>query len=196
MSSPLSSTPVSLLGRIHAEPGNPSAWRDLVYTLTPALLAWARRCTGQDADAHDLVQEIFLRLSRHLHNHDPRRRFCPWFNALAWNAFRNYRERISERRGTLMPPETLDLIAAQADLERRIDEAFARERLAHCYRLARLRVEEATWQAFALTVLDELSVEEAACRLQMKPDTVLRNRNRVRRLVEEWIERLRRQEEL
>lgn len=57
-------TPTDLLRR--AGGGNADAWAALVARYTPLLLARVRRYRLQEADAHDVMQVTWLRLSEHV----------------------------------------------------------------------------------------------------------------------------------
>jgi RNA polymerase sigma factor (sigma-70 family) len=56
--------PADLLRRAAA--GHPDAWAALVTRYTPLLQARVRRYRLQDADAHDVIQVTWLRLSEHV----------------------------------------------------------------------------------------------------------------------------------
>ena len=58
---PLNTTFASLLERLR-QPGSPGAWPRFVRLYTPLLHYWVRRTGFSDADADDLVQEVFAAL--------------------------------------------------------------------------------------------------------------------------------------
>ncbi len=62
---PMDSTPPSLLERLRL-PGEEAAWGRFVELYTPLLFFWARRLGLQEADAADLVQDVFRALVRKL----------------------------------------------------------------------------------------------------------------------------------
>jgi RNA polymerase sigma-70 factor (ECF subfamily) len=90
-------TPITLLERLR-RPGEQAAWERFVQLYTPLLYHWARRLAPQEADAADLVQEVFVVLLRELptFNYQPPRRFRGWL----WTVLVNkWRERGRRRAG-------------------------------------------------------------------------------------------------
>ncbi len=61
----MSTTPVSLLEQLR-QPTAARAWPRFVELYAPLLYDWARRLGLQDADAADLVQDVFAILLRKL----------------------------------------------------------------------------------------------------------------------------------
>jgi site-specific DNA-cytosine methylase len=59
----MSSTPASLLQRLR-QPGDSRAWNEFVELYSPLLFHWARQTGLQEADAADLVQDVFAILVR------------------------------------------------------------------------------------------------------------------------------------
>ncbi len=82
-------TPVSLLGRLR-ESGQGAAWDEFVELYSPLLYFWARRFSHQDADAADLVQEVFAILVRKLpeFEYDPAKGFRSWLRIVTTNKWR------------------------------------------------------------------------------------------------------------
>ena len=72
-----------LAGR-HLE-GDPQAFGALVDRYQARLSTFVTRATGDRERAEDLVQEIFIRVFRHLHRFDRTRKFSAWVYAIALN---------------------------------------------------------------------------------------------------------------
>jgi RNA polymerase sigma-70 factor (ECF subfamily) len=70
--------------------GDPGAWRTLVESTGGYLLSLARRMVRDAAEAEDVVQDIYLRIQRHLGRYDPSRPFWPWLKRLAVNHVLNH----------------------------------------------------------------------------------------------------------
>lgn len=70
--------------------GDPGAWRTLVDGTGAYLLGLARRMLRDEAEAEDVVQDIYLRVQRHLGKYDPARPFAPWLRRLAVNHVLNH----------------------------------------------------------------------------------------------------------
>jgi RNA polymerase sigma-70 factor, ECF subfamily len=121
--------------------------------LTGRLYAVARRLTGSDEDAGDLVQDTFLRAYRTFENFRPGTNCRAWLFTILYSIYLNARNR---RRPTLLSPEQLDTVPA-AELAPAPDSAWSQE------------VEQALaglpsdFRAAVLLVdVEELSYEEAA----------------------------------
>jgi RNA polymerase sigma factor (sigma-70 family) len=70
--------------------GDPGAWRAIVESTGGFLLSLARRMVRDATEAEDVVQDIYLRLHRHLGKYDPSRPFTPWLRRLAVNHVLNH----------------------------------------------------------------------------------------------------------
>src|SRR5437667_388943 len=72
-------TSVSLLQKLR-RPEHGEAWAEFVELYTPLMLAWARKLGLQDADATDLVQNVFVLLLRKMPEfvYDPSKSFRGW----------------------------------------------------------------------------------------------------------------------
>ncbi len=58
------STSISLLN--HARDGQQQAWSDLVRMYGPLVVQWCRQYEIQSCDSDDVVQNVFIAVSRHL----------------------------------------------------------------------------------------------------------------------------------
>ncbi len=87
-------TPISLLERLQ-RPGESSAWDRLAELYTPLLYYWARRVGLQEADAADLVQEVFTVLVKKLpeFRYDQDRSFRGWLRKITLNKWRERKRR-------------------------------------------------------------------------------------------------------
>ncbi len=96
-------TSVSLLNRLKG--GNEEeAWRRFVLLYSPLLYCWARRLNVRDADAADLVQDVFTLLYQKLpgFTYLPHQSFRAWLRTVLVNKWRE-----GQRRRTL--PTCADL---------------------------------------------------------------------------------------
>jgi RNA polymerase sigma-70 factor (ECF subfamily) len=118
------------------------------------LYSAARRLTGSDDDAADLVQDTFLRAYRTFENFQPDTNCRAWLFTILYSIFLNERAR---RRPTLLGPEQLDTVAAtdselapgESPWSLEVERALSR--LPSAFRAAVLLVD-----------VEELSYEEAA----------------------------------
>ena len=73
--------------------GDLDAFEELVTRLQKRVYGFAYHHLRDTHEAHDLAQEIFVKLYRNLARFDPERPFEPWFWKLAANTSINYRRR-------------------------------------------------------------------------------------------------------
>ncbi|HET7418838.1 MAG TPA: sigma-70 family RNA polymerase sigma factor [Candidatus Dormibacteraeota bacterium] len=83
--------------------GDLAAFEELVTRLQRRVYGFAYHHLRDGDEAHDLAQEIFVKLFRNLGRFDPERPFEPWFWKLAANTTINYR-----RRRVPQPAEPVD----------------------------------------------------------------------------------------
>jgi RNA polymerase sigma-70 factor, ECF subfamily len=88
--------------------GDLDAFEELVRRLQRRVYGFAYQHLRDSDEAHDLAQEIFVKLYRNLGRYDADRPFEPWFWKLAANTTINYR-----RRRVPVPAEPSDEAADQ-----------------------------------------------------------------------------------
>jgi RNA polymerase sigma factor (sigma-70 family) len=108
-------TPVSLLARLR-QPSAEQAWQRFVELYTPVLYACARSLDLCDADAADLVQDVFLLLVQKLpeFQYDPHKSFRAWLRTIMLNKWRDNLKRAQGLRR--LPDAALDVSGAQSRL--------------------------------------------------------------------------------
>jgi RNA polymerase sigma-70 factor (ECF subfamily) len=87
-----SAIPASQLVR-QATGGDLDAFEELIRRLQRRVYGFAYHHLRDVDEAHDLSQEIFVKLYRNLDRYDPERPFEPWFWRLAANTSINYRRK-------------------------------------------------------------------------------------------------------
>ena len=88
--------------------GDLDAFEELIRCLQRRVYGFAYQHLRDSSEAHDLAQEIFVKLYRNLGRYDSTRRFEPWFWKLAANTTINYR-----RKRIPMPAELSDESAGE-----------------------------------------------------------------------------------
>ena len=88
--------------------GDLDAFEELLRRLQRRVYGFAYQHLRDVDEAHDLAQEIFVKLYRNLGRYDPERPFEPWFWKLAANTTINYR-----RKRIPMPAELSDESAGE-----------------------------------------------------------------------------------
>ncbi|HUF75208.1 MAG TPA: sigma-70 family RNA polymerase sigma factor, partial [Longimicrobiales bacterium] len=69
--------------------GRPGAFQDLYDRYRDRLIHFITRKTGDADRAQDLVQEAFIRVTRHLHRFDTSKKFSTWVYTIASNLSKN-----------------------------------------------------------------------------------------------------------
>ena len=144
----MNSTPTSLLQRAR-QPGDQAAWGQFVELYFGLLLGWARALHLQEADAADLVQDVFTTLVRVLPTFqlDGQGSFRAWLRTVLLNRWRDW-----VRRRALLPRQAEETAltalpdrAGDAVLE---EQAYRRYLLGRALELLRDEFRPTTWQAF------------------------------------------------
>ena len=125
------------------------AWNRFVELYFVLLLGWARALGLQEADAADLVQEVFATLLRVLPSFDldQHKSFRGWLRTVLTNRWRDWM-----RRRALLPRQADDAelsgLAARADETLFEETQYRRHLVSRALELLRDEFRPATWQAF------------------------------------------------
>jgi RNA polymerase sigma-70 factor (ECF subfamily) len=94
----MQTTPASLLLRLR-QPTEQRAWEQFVDLYTPLLFHWSLRLGLKEADAADLVQDVFLELSQRLRTfeYDGQKSFRGWLRTMLRN------KRVDRQRRIALP---------------------------------------------------------------------------------------------
>jgi RNA polymerase sigma-70 factor (ECF subfamily) len=116
----------------HATGGDLDAFEELIRRLQRRVYGFAYQHLRDTEEAHDLAQEIFVKLYRNLGRYDIDRPFEPWFWKLAANTSINYR-----RKRVPLPAEATEEPADDSSALPRHDPALveALSQLDPAYRL-------------------------------------------------------------
>lgn len=170
-------TPASLLERLRAAPHGTASWERLVRLYTPLLLAWARRAGVPDADAPDLIQDVFARLWQTLpeFRYDPARgRFRGWLRTVTLNRWRELARR------HLPTTEANGLTDLPAPAAEAFWEGEYRARLVgRAVAVLQADFRPATWRAFWRVVVDGEPAADVAAGLGLTVGAVHAARFRV-----------------
>jgi RNA polymerase sigma factor (sigma-70 family) len=178
-------TRASLLVRIR-DPHDTEAWRQFVQLYASVVYGFARRRGLQDADAADLMQEVFraVAASAGRLNYDPRRgSFRSWLFTVTRNKLYNFldgRKRHVAGTGDSGAQEALaEQVVQTEDAAALWEKEYQRRVFSWAAEQVRGEFEERTWQAFWLTGVDDLSAKDAGRRLGMSPGAVYVAKSRV-----------------
>jgi RNA polymerase sigma factor (sigma-70 family) len=176
------------------------AWDQFIEIYQPFVFRLVRSKGFQDADAHDIVQEVMMAVSKAIHRWetDPAKgRFRDWLFCIARNLMINFltrRRHQSFRAGQGMLVELLDQHLEQGEQFIEASREFDLEYRRELFLMAAERVSQAvrpkTWDAFRLTSIEQRSIKDAAQELQMTEGAVLVARCRVLARMRELVKSL------
>lgn len=176
-----------------------AAWDEFLAIYQPLIYRLAVARGLQHADALDLVQEVLLAVSRSVDRWSPdpqRGRFRDWLFRIARNLMINFLTRRRHKPlgsgdtavAELIDIEASDAVSDTADETQVFDREYRREVFRWAAEQVRQKVRPNTWQAFWLSSVQGVGIEEVAQRLGMTVGGVYVARSRV-------IARLRRKSE-
>lgn len=191
-SSSLETSP-SLVDRVRAQEAQ--AWQRLVDLYGPLVFGWSCRAGLSHEDAADVMQEVFLSVSKAILRFDPRARgrFRGWLWTITRNKLRDHYRNAApfDARGG----DTANRLLGQfpeADFpeqwEDNSSDATRHEVQALYHRamtLIQSDFEPQTWRAFWLSVVEEKSTEEIAGLLGLSANGVRQAKSRV--LLGRWL---------
>ncbi len=167
------STRASLLLRVR-DPQDHEAWVEFVTLYEPVTYRLLRRNGLQDADARDVMQELFLAVSRNIDRWDPAKEagsFRGWLRRVGRNLVINWlkqRDRRLTRSGGSGLQAVFDMLPAGDGPESaEVDRELRRALFQRAAEQVRSEVQPATWQAFWETSVVGASPAVAAKRLGM-----------------------------
>jgi RNA polymerase sigma-70 factor (ECF subfamily) len=170
------------------------AWREFVAIYRPVVYRLARRRGLQHADAEDLAQRVLLAVRNSIGRWeaDPvRGRFRSWLATIARNAIISALMRRPPDVG-VGGTSVLELLQEQPETDRQTQENLQREHRRSLFRWAAQRIRgefrDATWQAFWLTTVEGMAVQEAAAALGKSAGAIYAARSRIMRRLKEEIQ--------
>jgi RNA polymerase sigma-70 factor (ECF subfamily) len=179
----------SLLIRV-ADARDQVAWEQFARIYRPVVYNVARSRGLQDADAQDVAQQVLVSVSKALPNWERRNestRFRHWLCRLARNATINMLTRQPKDRAAGGDINLVDNLVniperpVDVDLDSQLVREYRRQIFRQAAEQVRSRADSITWQAFAMTMIDGLSITETAERLQRTEAVVYAARSRIMR---------------
>ncbi len=159
------------------------AWKEFVRIYTPLIFGHCLRKGLQPADAEDVTQDVFTKVSQAIGKFDYRPekgRFRAWLGKVVASAIRRSQSRPRQLDGwaDMDVDSPLDVQEARAE-----DSAWTEEFSHHIYQTALARVrpcfEEQSWQIFELLWCHDLPPVEVARRLGLSLESVFVAKHRV-----------------
>ena len=156
----------SLIERVH-DPANGAAWAEFLGIYHPVVYRMARRRGLQDADAQDVVQQVFAAIARSIdtwQSGTDRPPFRAWLTTVARNAITNALTRRPRDRaaGSTSVVQQLHEIPASEDTTSEIIRESRREIVYWAAKQIRKEFTEQTWEIFWKTSIDGIAVAEVS----------------------------------
>ena len=193
MKTPIPDTRNSLIARL-SDACDAEAWEQFVSIYEPLVYRLARTKGFQDADASEIVQEVLVAVSRAVDRWKPdaeRGRFRDWLFRIARNLMINFMTRRHHQSIARGGSRISDLLDQQIDPGSQESTMFDLEYRREVFRWAaervKTQVKEATWGAFWMTSVDQLTIPQAAESLGISVGAVHIARSRVRSRLREQI---------
>ena len=171
-----------------------AAWDEFAAIYAPVIFRVATSRGFQAADAENLVQEVFLAVANSVANwleRDDRGRFRAWLLRIARNeSIDMLTERATRPLGRDGSTADRDLanLPARDEFSSALDLEYDRAVFHWAAEQVRAAVSVQTWDAFWLTSIDGLSVNEVAERLNTRPGNVYVSRSRVMSRVKQLVQ--------
>ncbi|QDV44083.1 RNA polymerase sigma factor [Stieleria neptunia] len=180
-------TSLTLVGRVQAD--DQAAWQRLVDLYGPLIFSWGCRGGLSVEDAADVMQEVFTSVAKAIRRFDPaaRGRFRGWLWTITRNKIRDH-HRTSEAKARGGDTAFGELAEYPDQLPEQWDDDASdvtRHEVRALYHrameLIRTDFQPHTWQAFFLSVVEEMPTADVAERLSMSPNQVRQAKSRVLR---------------
>lgn len=169
--------------------GRPELFAELVGRYQGRLVSYLHRMLRNEEDAHDLAQEVFVKIYGALERFDPKYRFSTWLFRVAQNAAIDL---IRKRRLKLVSIHRDDADGDGGDWELPGDDPTPYQEVRNTERGAAIRqaIDELPWEYKELITLRhyaELSYDEIATMKEMPLGTVKNKLFRGRQMLKEQL---------
>ena len=170
--------------------GDAAAFEQIMIHSQQRVMALSWRMLGNEADARDASQEVFLRVYKYLRRYDPKQDFFAWLYRITANVCR---DTIKKRRhqenftslSTDADTQVLEIPAAHDNAEQLLLTAQRRELLAQA--IATLPYKERA--SIVLRDMEEFTTEEVAQILQSSATTVRSQISSARKKIKDYCRR-------
>jgi RNA polymerase sigma factor (sigma-70 family) len=172
------------------------AWMQFVAAYEPLVYSFARRQGLQDADARELVQNVFIAVARAVHRWKPdpdRAKFRTWLARIAKHQLINLvaRRPVDMATGRDSHLWLLDQQPASDPTYSSLEIEFQRERFRVAADRVQQKVQTNTWKAFWQTAVQQQPIANVAASLGMSEGAVYIARCRVLALLQREVARYR-----
>lgn len=177
--------------------GEERAFQELVERYQTRLLNFIYRSIGDRERAEDLVQEVFIRVYRHIHRFDTSKKFSTWIYTIASNLAKNELRNRSRNPLVLFQTITNNRTEDERPLQfedhsGRPDDLYHKRHLKSLVEQTVAQLPEHHREVFVLREIEGKSYEEIAeitnCNLGTVKSRLNRARNAFAAIIEPWID--------
>lgn len=186
----LSDTSLTLLERVKR--GEVAAWSEFCGHCATVLRRWSGRMGLQAADVDDLIQDTLLIVIGRIRLFQRRGTgsFRAWLRVIAWRCWCDAVARAQRSNRPEVIEHLRNSVEARISLEEELDRLFEQQLLEQALASVRARVQEHTWEAFRLMVLEGRRGEEVVQITGMQLSAVYTARCRIQKMVTDELQRL------
>ena len=180
----------SLLIRLR-DANDAAAWDEFAAIYRPMICRLALRRGLQESDAEEIAQRVMLSVSRSIEKweRDPTKGgFRSWLRTVARNAIINHLQRDGKHAavgGTDFLDACQQIPTGAKEIEKLIDDEYARRVFRVAAQHVASEVQPTTWQAFWRTTMQGQSIVSVAKTLEISVGKVYGARSRVMRLLQQ-----------
>jgi RNA polymerase sigma-70 factor (ECF subfamily) len=176
--------------------GEERAFREIVTRYQTRLLNFVYRTIGDREKAEDLVQDVFIRVYRHLHGFDRTRKFSTWIYTIAANLSKNELRNRSRQPIVLLQGMTIwrndERLLELEDKSSRPDDLLRKRDLCGLVENATAQLSPHHRQVFVLRDVEGKSYEDIAEITGTKVGTVKSRLSRARQsfadIIKPWVD--------
>ena len=174
---------------------DPAGWSRLVTTFGPIVYRWCRTSGVRDADAPDVVQDVFAAVARSIANFEREKlqgSFRSWLATITRNKVRDYFRIHAKRQiGEGGTQALVELQMIPEDLDSTICAASATTPLIReVLQQVEAEFESTTWRAFWMTAIDGVKAADVAKELGISAASVYQSKSRVLRRLRQCLAEL------
>jgi len=174
---------------------DPVQWGRLVNSFGPVVFAWCKKGGVPDADSPDVVQDVFVTVARGIERFQRMKAegsFRSWLATITRSRVCDYFRRRSQIPAATGGSDAQQRLEALPDnLQDSLStDACSGILVSQLLSLVESDFAEKTWQAFWLTTIDHVSVQDVAQSLGLSEASVYQARSRVLRRLREEFQRL------
>ena len=195
----MQTTQLSLIARL-SDPDDEEAWLQFTSLYEPAIVRAFERFGLQHADAQDEAQRVFLGIAKSLAKrpHNPQKaKFRTWLARLIKNAAINALKKkpLAMAQGGSSAHQALQTYP-EASAELVLDDEVTQQIFKVAAKRVEAEFESATWQAFYLSTVENIDIQEVANQLGKQRGAVYAARSRVVARLRREVEQIRRELEV